>query len=92
MHRQVGVGIMVTYGSLGGSLAYWPKMVDSHSRHNISQFCHTDDTSFCDHGLVQSMRCMVVEPALCIHVYVNCNCLYVCNCEHLKTYNFRRRV
>ena len=36
---------------------------------------------------VQATRCMIVEPTPSMYRYGHC--LYVCNCKHYKTYNYR---
>ena len=63
-HRQVGVGMAV----ISGSTECKRYRFDSCSRRNVSDFYHLRDTCYRDKDPVQLMRCLVVEPTLCIHI------------------------
>ena len=82
MHRQVGVGIVVTSGSLCGVMvAHWPGMPEMWIQFPLyapyfpfsSQARHWCD----DEDPVQATHCMVVEATLTICQAIACMCAIV---------------
>ena len=62
LHIQVGMGMLVTSGSLYGVMVeHWPGMWDSH-------FHLAHNTGFYGHNPVPAMHSMVVEPTLCMYM------------------------
>ena len=76
----------VISGSLGGvmvSTLSW-NAKDAGSISSLDPIFHIfitlHNTDCCDYDSVQAIRCMVVEPTLCMYMYSHC--LYVCNSKH----------
>ena len=94
LHRQVGVGIVVTPGKPMGcnasTLAWNAREVGSSPALGtvFPIFIPPTTMGAVTINPVQAMQCMVVEPTLSMCICGHC--LYGCNCKLYKTYNSRR--